>query len=261
MTRPTTECITYRVEAEHCAVITIDRPDARNAVNPDVARGIEAAIDRAEADDGIRVLVLTGSPPVFSAGADLKAIQAGLADELSTDRGGFAGVTRRERSKPLIAAVEGAALAGGTEIILACDLVVAARDARFGLPEVKRGLVAAVGGLFRLGRRIPLNLALECVLTGDPIDAGLAHRHGLVNQLCEPGTSLDAALALARRITANAPLAVRESRAVVLECTGADDEQAWRRTLESRERVAASDDVREGVAAFIEKRAPVWSGR
>jgi enoyl-CoA hydratase len=261
MTVRTTECISYRVEADHCAVITIERPEARNAVSPEVARGIEAAIDAAEADGGVRVLVLTGSPPVFSAGADLKAIQAGRGDELSTERGGFAGVTRRERSKPLIAAVEGAALAGGTEIVLACDLVVAARDARFGLPEVKRGLVAAAGGLFRLGRRIPLNLALECALTGDPIDAGVAHQHGLVNQLCEPGEALDAALALAGRITANAPLAVRESRAIVLDCTGAEDEEGWRRTLESRELVAASDDVREGVAAFIEKRAPVWTGR
>jgi enoyl-CoA hydratase len=257
----TSECITYRRDAEHCAVITIDRPEARNAVSPEVAQGIEAAIDAAEADDGVRVAVLTGVPPVFSAGADLKAIAAGRAAELSTERGGFGGVARRERSKPLIAAVEGAALAGGTEIVLACDLVVAARDARFGIPEVKRGLVAAAGGLFRLGRRIPLNLALECALTGDPMDAALAHHHGLVNQLCEPGEALDAALALARRIAANAPLAVRESRAIVLDCTGADDDEAWRRSDASAARAFASEDVREGVAAFIEKRAPVWSGR
>jgi enoyl-CoA hydratase len=207
------------------------------------------------------VAVLTGTPPVFSAGADLKAIQAGRGEELATERGGFAGLVRRERTKPLIAAVEGAALAGGTEIVLACDLVVATREARFGLPEVKRGLVAAAGGLFRLGRRIPLNLALECALTGDPIDAELAHQRGLVNQLCDPGQALDTALALARRITANAPLAVRESRAIVLDCTWADDDEAWRRTHEARALVAASDDVREGVAAFLEKRAPVWTGR
>jgi enoyl-CoA hydratase len=255
------ECVTYSAGPEHCAVITIDRPDARNAISPEVAQGIEAAIDAAEADDDVRVMILTGSPPVFSAGADLKAIQAGRGDELATERGGFAGVVRRDRSKPLIAAVEGAALAGGTEIVLACDLVVASREARFGLPEVKRGLVAAAGGLFRLGRKIPLNLALECVLTGDPIDAPLAHQHGLVNQLCEPGEALDTALALSRRITANAPLAVRESRAIVLDCTWADDDEAWRRTHEARSLVAASDDVREGVAAFIEKRAPVWTGR
>jgi enoyl-CoA hydratase len=255
------ECVNYRVAEDHCAVITIDRPEARNAVSPEVAQGIEAAIDAAEADDSIRVAVITGTPPVFSAGADLKAIQAGRGDQLATERGGFAGVVSRERTKPLIAAVEGAALAGGTEIVLACDLVVSSREARFGLPEVKRGLVAAAGGLFRLGRRIPLGVALECALTGDPIDAAVAHGHGLVNQLCEPGEALDTALALARRITANAPLAVRESRAIMLDCTWADDDEAWRRTHKARELVAASDDVREGVAAFIEKRAPVWTGR
>jgi enoyl-CoA hydratase len=255
------ECVTYSADSDHCAVITIDRPEARNAISPEVAQGIEDAIDAAEADDGVRVAVLTGTPPVFSAGADLKAIQAGRGEELATERGGFAGLVRRERTKPLIAAVEGAALAGGTEIVLACDLVVATREARFGLPEVKRGLVAAAGGLFRLGRRIPLNLALECALTGDPIDAELAHQRGLVNPLCDPGQALDTALALARRITANAPLAVRESRAIVLDCTWADDDEAWRRTHEARALVAASDDVREGVAAFLEKRAPVWTGR
>jgi enoyl-CoA hydratase len=255
------ECVTYSADSDHCAVITIDRPEARNAISPEVAQGIEDAIDAAEADDAVRVAVLTGTPPVFSAGADLKAIQAGRGDELATERGGFAGLVRRERTKPLIAAVEGAALAGGTEIVLACDLVVASREARFGLPEVKRGLVAAAGGLFRLGRRIPLNLALECALTGDPIDAELARQRGLVNRLCEPGQALDTALALARRITANAPLAVRESRAIVLDCTWADDHEAWRRTDEARDLMAASDDVREGVAAFLEKRAPVWTGR
>jgi len=257
----TSDCIEYRVDDEHRAVITIDRPHARNAVSPEVAQGIEAAIDAAEDDDRVRVLVITGTPPVFSAGADLKAIHAGRAAELSTARGGFAGVARRDRSKPLVAAVEGAALAGGTEIVLACDVVVAARDVRFGIPEVKRGLVAAAGGLFRLGRRIPLNLALECALTGDPIDAESAHRHGLVNELCEPGEALHAALRLAGRIAVNAPLAVRESRRIVLECTGASDDEAWRRSDASAALAFASDDVREGVAAFLEKREPVWSGR
>jgi len=256
----TSDCVTYHVD-DYVAVIAIDRPQARNAVSPEVAQGIEAAIDAAESDDGVWVVVLTGTPPVFCAGADLKAIRDGHAAELSTRRGGFGGVARRDRSKPLIAAVEGAALAGGTEIVLACDLVVAAEDARFGIPEVKRGLVAAAGGLFRLGRKMPLNVAMECALTGDPIDAPYAHHHGLVNALCAPGEALETALELGRRITANAPLAVRESRAIVLECTGADDEEAWRRSDESAERVFASEDVREGVAAFLEKRAPAWTGR
>jgi enoyl-CoA hydratase len=254
------DCVTYQVD-DHVAVVTIDRPQARNAISPDVAQGIESAIDAAEGDAGVWVAVLTGTPPVFCAGADLKSIRDGRAAELSTSRGGFGGVARRDRTKPLIAAVEGAALAGGTEIVLACDLVVAAEDSSFGIPEVKRGLIAAAGGLFRLGRKIPVNLAMECALTGNPIDAALAHHHGLVNILCPPGTALQAALDLARRITANAPLAVRESRAIVLHGTSAEDAEAWRQSEASAGRVFASDDVREGVAAFLEKRPPTWTGR
>src|ERR1700754_558270 len=217
--------VLYRVEGQ-CAVITIDRPEARNAISPEVANGISSAIQKAEADDGVRVLILTGEPPVFCAGADLKAIGEGRGDELSAAVGGFAGIVRHPRSKPLIAAVEGAALAGGTEILCACDLIVAAEDARFGIPEVKRGLVSAGGGLFRLGRKIPLNLAMEAALTGDPFDAATAHRHGFVNALAAPGEALAEALELAGRITVNAPLAVRESRAIVLECSFIDEEEA-----------------------------------
>src|SRR6201996_9611340 len=157
--------IEYAAEDQR-AVITINRPDARNAVNGEVARGIEEAIDRLEADDALWVGILTGVPPVFSAGADLKAINAGRASDLNTRRGGFAGITRRERTKPIIAAVDGPALAGGTEITLACDLIVASTAARFGIPEVKRSLVAAGGGLFRLPRKLPFNLAMEMALTG-----------------------------------------------------------------------------------------------
>jgi enoyl-CoA hydratase len=252
--------VDYEVQ-DRCAVITIDRPEARNAISPEVARGIEAALDRAEGDADVWITVLTGAPPVFCAGADLKAIGAGRAAELATERGGFAGVTHRAREKPLIAAVDGPALAGGFEIVLACDMVVASGDARFGLPEVKRGLVAAAGGLFRLGRRLPMNVAMATILTGDPISAQEAHAFGLVNELCAPGGARDAALALAGRITVNAPLAVRESRSVALHATGADDAEAWARSERSNAVVMASDDVREGVAAFVEKRAPAWSGR
>ena len=194
------------------ALLTIRRPEARNAVNGEVAKGMEAAIDRLEDDPEVWVGVLTGEGPVFSAGADLKALAAGDRVSLGTERGGFAGITRRQRTKPIIAAVDGPALAGGLEIVLACDLVVASGNARFGIPEVKRALVAAAGGLFRLPRALPRNVALEMGLTGDPISAERAHALGLVNELVEPGAAVDAAIALAERIVTNAPLAVRRTR-------------------------------------------------
>ncbi len=243
------------------AVITINRPEARNAVNGDVAKGIEEAIDKVEADDSIWVGVLTGVPPVFCAGADLKEINSGNAASLTTARGGFAGFVQRERTKPIIAAVDGPALAGGTEIVLASDLVVASTTATFGIPEVKRSLVAGAGGLFRLGRKIPLNIAMELTLTGDPIDATRAHEFGLVNRLVEPGEALDAAITLAEQICANAPVAVRESRKIVLEATNAPDDVGWRMSMEGMGVAMQSEDFSEGLMAFIEKRPPVWKGR
>lgn len=248
-------------KAGHYAILTIDRPEARNAVNPDVARTMEDSIDRLEADDELWIGILTGTPPVFCAGADLKEINAGNAAGLVTDRGGFAGFVRRERSKPIIAAVDGPALAGGTEIVLACELVVAATSASFGIPEVKRSLVAAAGGLFRLGRKVPINIAMECALTGDPISAERAAHFGLVNALCEPGQALDAAVTLADRICANAPVAVRETRKVVLEATWAPDEVGWRMSTEGMLKATSSADFKEGLTAFIEKRRPEWTGR
>jgi enoyl-CoA hydratase len=243
------------------AVVKINRPEARNAVNGAVAQGIEEAIDRIEADDGIWVGILTGEPPVFCAGADLKEINAGNAANLQTKRGGFGGIVQRERTKPIIAAVDGPALAGGTEIVVSCDLVVASTTATFGIPEVKRSLVAAAGGLFRLGRKIPLNIAMELTLTGDPITAEVAHHHGLVNRLVEPGEALDAAIALAERICANAPVAVRESRRVVIEATNAPDDVGWKMSLEGMAAAMSSEDFGEGLTAFIDKRPPVWKGR
>src|ERR671913_2135710 len=242
------------------AVIKINRPEARNAVNSAVAEGIEAAIDEIEAKDEIWLGIITGEPPVFCAGADLKEINAGKAASLATARGGFGGVTQRERTKPLIAAVDGPALAGGTEIVLSCDLVVASTTATFGIPEVKRSLVAGAGGLFRLGRKMPLNVAMELTLTGDPITAEVAHHHGLVNRLVQPGEALDAAIALAERICANAPVAVRESRRVVIEATNAPDDVGWKMSLEGMAAAMSSEDFGEGLTAFIDKRPPVWKG-
>jgi enoyl-CoA hydratase len=168
---------------------------------------------------------------------------------------------QRPPDKPLIAAVEGFAVAGGCEIALACDLIVAARGARFGVPEVKRSLVAAAGALLRLPRRLPAGVAMELALTGDPITAEIAHHHGLVNRLVEPGEALDAAIALAERICANAPVAVRESRRVVIEATNAPDDVGWKMSLEGMAAAMSSEDFGEGLTAFIDKRPPVWKGR
>ena len=245
----------------HIAVLTINRPEARNAVNDVVASGMEAALDQMEADDQIWVGVLAGNGSVFSAGADLKAIASGKAGGLVTKRGGFAGLVARDRTKPLIAAVDGPALAGGTEIVLACDLVVASSAARFGVPEVKRSLVAAAGALFRLPQKLPANIAAEALLTGDPISAERAHHFGLVNELCEPGTALDTAIALAERIATNAPLAVQESLAAMRSTQGVDDETAFRMSSEAMARLASTEDFAEGPLAFIEKREPQWKGR
>lgn len=240
--------------------MTIRRPEARNAVNEAVARGIEAAIDRLEDDDDLWVGIIAGEAPVFCAGADLKEVQASGLGCLGTERGGFAGIVQRHRTKPIIAAVDGPALAGGCEIVLACDLVVASPRARFGIPEVKRCLVAAAGGLVRLPRKLPVNVAMEMALTGDPISAERAHHFGLVNVLCEEGEALSAAGDLAERVCANAPLAVRESREVLLGAL-LDEDEGWRRSGESMARLMTTEDVREGVDAFVEKRAPRWQGR
>jgi enoyl-CoA hydratase len=247
----------------HVAVLTINRPEARNAVNGEVASGIEEAVDKIEADDDTWVSVLTGAGTVFCAGADLKAISSGQAGGLNTKRGGFAGLVRRERTKPMIAAVDGRAFAGGCEIALACDMIVASTAAEFGIPEVKRSLVAAGGGLIRLPQVLPGKIAMELALTGDPIPAERAYALGMINELVEAGKAVDAAVALAERICVNAPLAVRESRKVVLEALAnpEDEKHLWDITNAAFAKVAQSEDFSEGPLAFIEKRAPQWKGR
>src|SRR5438067_5816766 len=232
------------------AVLTLKRPEARNAVNGEVAESMEAAIDQLEENDEAWVGILTHVGPVFSAGADLKAINAGKAGDLQTKRGGFAGIVWRERTKPIIAAMEGPALAGGCEIAIACDLIVASTEARFGLPEVKRSLVAAAGGLFRLPRMLPRKIALEVIMTGDPISAERAAQFGFVNDLCEPGQALDRAKALAGRIVANAPLAVRESRAIALDTVDGPDEEGWKRSGAGMAKLADTEDFWEGPKSF-----------
>ncbi len=243
------------------AVITMDRPEARNAINGDVATGIEEGIDRLEATAGVWVGVLAGAGPVFSAGADLKLVGAGRRAELRTERGGFGGIVKRVRTKPIIAAVDGPALAGGCELALACDLIVASRSASFGMPEVKRSLVASAGGLFRLPRSLPSRVALELLLTGDPITATRAFELGLVNEVVEPGGAVDAAVELGGRIAANAPLAVQATRRVMLASIAGDEAEYWRLGEEAMKSVLESEDGAEGPRAFVEKRPPVWKGR
>ena len=256
--------IEYRKEG-NVAVITINRPEARNAVNTAVARGIEDAVDQLEADGEVWVGILTGAPTgkgyIFCAGADLKQMSVDPGG-MMTERGGFAGFVKRKRAKPIIAAVDGPALAGGTEIVLACDLVVASRAAVFGVPEVKRNLIAAAGALFRLPRKLPRNVAMELVLTGRlDFPAERAHHFGLVNALCDEGQALAAARRLAAQICENAPLAVRESRRVLLESTDESDEVGWRMSAEGMGKMFRTEDFNEGLAAFVEKRAPHWKGR
>lgn len=252
--------VLYEVDG-HIATLTLNRPDQRNAVSPELTTAMDDAVRRLEADDDVWVGILTATGPNFCAGADLKALAAGRAAELSTEQGGFAGFVRYPRTKPVIAAVRGFALAGGCELVLGCDLVVAGDDVQFGLPEVTRGIVAAAGGLFRLPRTIPAARAIELILTADRMGVEEAHRWGMVNHVVAPDDVLARARELAERICLNAPLAVRASLAIAREAARLDDEQAWRRSAAAMEAVRGSEDAKEGVTAFVDKRAARWTGR
>lgn len=240
-------------------VITINRPEQRNAVNAAVAEGIAHALDTLDADDALTLGVITGAGKGFCAGMDLKAFAAGERPWFG-DRG-FAGITQRAAAKPLIAAIEGFAVAGGLEVALACDLIVAARGARLGIPEVKRSLVAAGGGLLRLPRVLPRTIAMEMALTGDPIAAERAHELGMVNRLAEPGQALGAALELAAAIAPNAPLGLVGSKRILNESLDWPDAEFFDRQEAISGPIFDSEDAKEGATAFAEKRAPVWRGR
>ncbi|MBP2478575.1 enoyl-CoA hydratase [Crossiella equi] len=239
-------------------LITIDRPTARNAVNAAVATGLAAALDELETDPALRAGVLTGAEGTFSAGMDLKAALQGESPEIPGR--GFGGLTETALTKPLIAAVEGFALGGGFELALACDLVVAAADARFGLPEVKRGLIAAGGGVIRLPKRLPHHLAMELLLTGEPITGTRAGELGLANRVTGTGEAAATALRLAESLAANAPLALAAVKQIVRAADGVPETEAFAVQRQRMPALMASADVREGMTAFAQRRAPKWTG-
>jgi enoyl-CoA hydratase len=239
--------------------ITINRPAQRNAVNREVAVAVAAALDELDSDSSLSVGVLTGAGGTFSAGMDLKAFANGETPILPGR--GFGGVTQAVVRKPLIAAVEGWALGGGFEMTLGCDLIVAAEDAKFGLPEVKRGLIAGEGGVIRLSKRIPYHVAVKVLLTGEPLPAVDAKQYGLVSELTAPGAAVAGAQELAARIAANAPLALARVKEVLRQTQGLNDTDAFTRQAENASSLLTSEDAHEGALAFAEKRAPVWRGR
>ena len=238
-------------------IVTLNRPEAKNAANKALAEGVAAAMDRLDSDNDLRVGIITGAGGTFCSGMDLKGFLAGERPHIPGR--GFAGLTEAPPRKPLIAAVDGYALAGGFEIALACDMIVANVDSKFGIPEVKRGLAAAAGGLVRLPRQIPQRLAMELALTGDFISAARAYDMGLINRIV-PGVALDGALELAEAISANGPLAVAASKQVIREQQDWSQADQWAKQYELTAAVFTSNDAREGAAAFAQKRAPNWTG-
>jgi enoyl-CoA hydratase len=245
-------------QRERILIITINRPAARNAIDAAVTRGVAAALDQLDERKDLSIGILTGAGGTFCAGMDLKAFLRG--EQVALPGRGLGGLTQAPPKKPLIAAVEGYALAGGFELALACDLMVAAQDAKFGIPEIKRGLIAAGGGLLRLPRRIPPNVAMEFALTGESFSASDAQRLGLVNRVTPSGGALAGAVELAERITANAPLSIAATKEVIVRSADWTADDMWQHQQEITRPVLGSADAREGASAFAEKRAPVWRG-
>ena len=246
----------------HVEILTINRPEARNAINGAVSKAMSAAMDELADDDDCWVVVVTGSgDKAFSAGMDLKAFASGEGGDIMGASGGFGGLTQRTFPKPIIAAVNGSALAGGFEIMLSCDLVVAAEHATFGIPEAKRGLIAGAGGLIRMPKRLPIAIALELAMTGDTIDAARAFELGLVNRVVPSSVVIEEAVSLADRIAANAPLAVRYSKSVMKQAAEVSEAEGWKINAEAVGVVFTSADAMEGPVAFAEKRPPNWQGK
>lgn len=254
--------ILYEVRGEHIALLTLNRPEKRNAVNGALAAALGHLVAQTEADPAIRAVVLASSTDdIFCAGADLGEIARGNGHGLWTRDGGFAGITAAKRAKPWIAAIAGPAFGGGCEIALSCDMIVATEGARFALPEVKRGLIAAAGGAYRLPRALPRNVALEMIATGEPLAASRAHALGMVNHLVTADALLDSALGLAAAIAANAPVSVVESLKFARIAAEHEEAELIERLAAATKVVMRTEDAREGPRAFVERRAPVWTGR
>jgi enoyl-CoA hydratase len=256
------ESVTLRRLSEGLVLVTLNRPAAMNAVNAELANALEAVVAEVEADEEVRAAVITGAgEKAFSAGADLKEVAAGKLGGTFTAAGGFAGFVNAPRKKLWVAAVNGLALAGGFEIVLACDLIVASSEARFGLPEVTRGLIASAGGLYRLPRALPRAVATELIVTGSLLDAERAYALGLINRVVPAGQAVTEAIALSHSICANAPLAVLESLAIARAASGFDDPELREAGDTAQTRLAQTSDYREGSQAFVEKRKPSWTAR
>ena len=252
----------FEVVDDHIAVITLNRPEVRNAMSPELSEAVEYLVKKVEADDQLWVGILTSSNDrVFCAGADLSAIANGQGFRIATADGGFGGFVDAKRKKPWIAAVRGFALAGGCELTLACDMIVASDDAKFGLPEVKRGLFAGAGGVHRIARVLPRNIALELVATGEQLDVKRAYDFGMVNRVVPSDKVLETALDLARSITVNAPVSVRESMIVARQSSDLPDAALRSLSKEHSQIVSQTEDSKEGPRAFLEKRPAQWKGR